>query len=247
LGILIDRIRSGVYPAESRFPSQNELADEFGISRATVRSALDSLASRGLIVRRQGVGTFVSLTSRIANPLTRPVLFQDLIAAHGYDPGVRFVGADLLAPDPGIATALAAEADSPVLELRKVFTADGDPVIYCVNTLPLWVTGRRLAEAVLADQTLTEPIFEFLERRCGHPLRYYISTIRPDLTQNCPIPATEFDPGTLAIVIDETGYTADERPIMHSLHYYPGARMRFELIRSRDQAPVKTSRSRRST
>ena len=234
VGILTERIRRGVYPSETRVPSQNELASEFQVSRATVRSALDALATRRLVVRRQGVGTFVSSTSRIANPLDRPVLFQDLIASNGYQPGVRFIGAEIIHADAKMARQLRTETKTPLLQLRKVFTADGDPVIYCVNTLPPWVADSEVVKDVLADQSTTEPIFEFLEKRCNQPLRYYVATIRPDFARNCPLPTAPFDPETLALVIDEVGYNAQERPILSSLHYYPGNRMSFELIRSRD-------------
>jgi len=124
--------------------------------------------------------------------------------------------------------------ETPLLQLKKVFTADGEPVICCVNTLPPWVAHTEIVKEIFADQSRTEPIFEFLEKRCGQPLRYYVATIRPDVMRNCPVPTTLFDPDTLALVIDEMGYNAHEQPIMHSLHYYPGSRMSFELIRSRD-------------
>jgi GntR family transcriptional regulator len=238
LGILTERIRRGIYPPESRFPSQNELAAEFNVSRATIRSALDTLASRRLVVRRQGVGTFVSTTSRIANPLDRPVLFQDLIASNGYRPGVQFVGAERIRPGAKLAGQLETEEMTPLLQLQKVFTADEDPVIYCINTLPPWVADDKIVEEVLRDPSLTEPIFEFLERRCDQPLKYYVATIRPDFAANCPIQTTSFDPETLAMVIDEVGYNAQERPILHSLHYYPGSLMSFELIRTRDYTPA---------
>ncbi|MBE7432483.1 MAG: winged helix-turn-helix transcriptional regulator [Anaerolineales bacterium] len=49
--ILLERIRDGSYTPGSRIPSESELSDELGVSRATVRTALAKLAANGLILR----------------------------------------------------------------------------------------------------------------------------------------------------------------------------------------------------
>src|SRR5487761_526953 len=68
-GILRQRIEEGVYPAGVRLNSEDELAVEFDVSRATVRQAMGELATEGLVVRRRGRGTFVEDAGR-------PVLTQ---------------------------------------------------------------------------------------------------------------------------------------------------------------------------
>ena len=54
--ILLERIREGMYLPGIRMPSESELSDEFGVSRATVRTALAKLAASGIILRKQGDG-----------------------------------------------------------------------------------------------------------------------------------------------------------------------------------------------
>jgi DNA-binding GntR family transcriptional regulator len=61
-GILRDRIRSGALPAGRRMPSEKDLHDEFGLARETVRRALAVLRAEGLVIVRQGHGTFVAET-----------------------------------------------------------------------------------------------------------------------------------------------------------------------------------------
>jgi GntR family transcriptional regulator len=63
-GILRQRIDEGVYPAGVRLNSEDELAAEFDVSRATVRQAMSELALEGLVVRRRGRGTFVEEAGR---------------------------------------------------------------------------------------------------------------------------------------------------------------------------------------
>ena len=57
---LLERIADGTYPTGSMLPSENELAEEFGTTRLTVRGATDELAAQGKIRRVQGKGAFVS-------------------------------------------------------------------------------------------------------------------------------------------------------------------------------------------
>ena len=56
-GILRQRIEEGVYPAGARLNSEDELAVEFDVSRATVRQAMSELALEGRVIRRRGRGT----------------------------------------------------------------------------------------------------------------------------------------------------------------------------------------------
>ncbi|MBN7785016.1 MULTISPECIES: FCD domain-containing protein [Alphaproteobacteria] len=60
---LLVRIQSGEYPPDSRLPSERALASELGVSRNTVREALDVLESRDMVRRRQGSGSFVTYHS----------------------------------------------------------------------------------------------------------------------------------------------------------------------------------------
>src|SRR4030067_1677047 len=97
--ILKSRIRDGIYPPESNFPSEKELVNEFNISRATVRSALAVLETEGHIVRRHGVGTYVSKLSVIKNPINRVMEFSELISSGGYKPGVHVYQACVVEAD----------------------------------------------------------------------------------------------------------------------------------------------------
>lgn len=232
--ILSERIKDGTYPPNSKLPSENSFCDEFNVSRISIRRAMDILVSRGNIYRMQGIGSFVSSISQIANPIVNPILFQDLIRNQGYEPGIQFIHAQIIPLTSQLAQKLKIKPDEQIVDLQKVFTADSEPVIFCSNIIPQWVLKGSLFHEVLQQPSITEPIFDFLANDCGEALSFYISTIRLDEMNNCPIQLEEFSPTTPALVIDEVGYNVQEKPIMLSIHFYPGNHMKFELIRRRN-------------
>lgn len=62
-GVLHQRIQTGLYRRGERLPTEQELTEEFGVSKATIRQAVGELVSRGLVVRQQGRGSYVTETA----------------------------------------------------------------------------------------------------------------------------------------------------------------------------------------
>lgn len=124
--ILKERIEAGHWPAGERFPSERELADEFGISRTVIRPALKLLASDGQLVRVKGRGTFVT-------PPKTPYRIHGLVRMLTLprEPGVevRILTASEQHAEPDVRGALGLEGDEPpVLQATAVILRSGSPV-----------------------------------------------------------------------------------------------------------------------
>jgi GntR family transcriptional regulator len=238
LGILITQIKNGIYPLDVPLPSENQLAIEFKVSRATIRSVFDRLDAMGLIIRRQGIGTFVRKGSNISNLLNQFIEFTKLIADNGFEPGYKQLNTGLIEPNPEQVELFKLSKDDRILEIQKLFLADGDPIIFCVNYIPHWVFLEAFSDDQVMQPGLTFPILEFLEGKCGQTLAYYVSSVRADTLGNCSIPKVfkKLKAKTPVLVIDEIGYNRDEQPVHQSIEYHPGNRMNFKLIRSRNGA-----------
>jgi GntR family transcriptional regulator len=238
LGILIEQIRNGTYPSETPLPPENQLAAQYKVSRATIRSAFDRLEAMGLIIRRQGVGTFVRKSSNISNLLNQFIDFPRLITDNGFEPGYQQLRTEIINPTADQVENFKLEPGERILEIEKIFLADGEPIIYCINHIPNWVYCDSFTDEQVLETGLTEPILEFLETKCGQSIAYYVSSVRADILKNCCTPKVfrKLDPITPVLVIDEIGYNRDERPVHQSIEYHPGNRMNFKLIRSRNGA-----------
>lgn len=178
--LLASRIRSQEYAPGARLPSESELALQLGVSRATVRSALARLATQGLVLRKQGDGTYVN--SRLQHiPTTLGGLwnFLRLIEHNGHEPSIRVLSQAVRAASESEIEALALEEDEPVFYLRRVFFADDTPAILAGNAIPL--ASLRLPPEQCDGQL---PIDEFVARYCHAQIAYDIfdiGAILPDI------------------------------------------------------------------
>ncbi len=235
---LKERIASGHYAPGSQFPSEAELVEQFAVSRATVRSALSALEAEGVIVRRWGVGTFVSDRQQIANPITEAVDFREMIAASGFASSVTVGPASIIMADADEAEALAVPVGSALLRVEKVFLADDQAVIYVVNRIPAWVLDEALLQEAATAPAITEPIYQFLETRCHQQIDHHVATLRALLVRDSEIPIPGVDPLTPVLTMRSVAYNREERPVFESRSTYPDQRMQLRLIRR--QAAVTT-------
>ncbi len=124
---ILGRIRSGEWSPRHRIPSESELVAELGVSRMTVNRALRELSIEGVLVRMQGLGSFVAEGKQ---PLG---VFEvrniaDEIAERGSAYTVRIVGADRRSASPEIAEALGVAAGGTVFHSVLVHQENGVPM-----------------------------------------------------------------------------------------------------------------------
>ncbi len=128
-------ISAGELPAGARIANELELSALLGVSRGTVRRAIDSLVRRGLLVRRRGLGTHVVEGAGMVRPLQLSSLHQDLGRA-GQRPSTRVLVNDVVPAPDDVAETMQLDARRPVLHLRRLRMAHGEPLALMENFLP---------------------------------------------------------------------------------------------------------------
>lgn len=125
--MILEKIQSGEWPPRHRVPSENELVEEFGVSKMTANRALRELASEGELVRIRGVGSFVS-ERKVSSDLVEVRNIADEISERGHvHTAVIFLLAEEAAP-PGIANALNLDIGAPVFHSLIIHNEDGVPI-----------------------------------------------------------------------------------------------------------------------
>lgn len=127
-------IERGSLTPGSLLGNEIELAGRLGLSRPTVRQAIQSLVDKGLLVRRRGVGTQV-VHSQVKRPLELSSLYDDLEAA-GQKPETRVLANTLVPASAEVAAALGVAEGDEVHRVERLRLTHGDPVAYLCNHLP---------------------------------------------------------------------------------------------------------------
>jgi DNA-binding GntR family transcriptional regulator len=226
--ILRERIRQGVYPPGSKLPSESELSLEFDVSRATIRTVLARLAAEGLILRKQGDGTYVN--ERIGDVNTHLGglwEFGRLIESSGYQPSIKALEVVKRSATHAEAQKLAIKPGDEVLELKRLFFADENPVILATNVI----------EYTRIDQSAGKPdgripIREFIQRYCHRKIAYAISDVRAKLADGEISDILGQEAGAPLLNIDITFYDRDNQPLICGNSFYNDTELRLRLVQA---------------
>jgi GntR family transcriptional regulator len=124
-------------PAGQRLPSEPDLAKQLGVSRATLRDAMRTFETQGLIRRRQGSGTFVVGKMRALDSGLEILESLETMAKRlGLAISVSNLNVEQILADENMAANLGCVVGTLLLHVRRVICADGHPVAYLVDTLP---------------------------------------------------------------------------------------------------------------
>lgn len=143
-------ISEDLLSAGDYIPSERVLAESLGVSRVTVRKALNGLVQDGTLTRRQGARTHVSEKTRIEKRASNITGFTEGIAARGKVPGTRWIFKGIVPPEPKDIINLGISPDQFVLKLNRVRLADERPIAIEAAVVP----AHRIGTAELKNDSL---------------------------------------------------------------------------------------------
>jgi GntR family transcriptional regulator len=219
--VLASNIADGTLPPGSQLPTENELIERFGVSRPTIRKAVQNLAGRGLIEIQRGKGTFVT-HPKITQTLTSLSGFVEDMEALGRKPTARLIDKQTVPAGKSVARQLALVEGTLVVKIQRVRLADGIPVSFDETYLP-----QEIGEKIITNNLETEPIFSLLEQKYDLPLveaEYRLEAVSAE-----PFVAKALDivPGSPLFLIERTSYCLGNQPIDYERLYYRGDMIRF--------------------
>lgn len=156
-------------------PPERVLAADVGISRMTLRRALDDLVAQGLVVRRQGAGTFVG-EPKISQPLTATSFSEDM-RSRGFTPGSRTIELEETYAGPRLGHRMGLSPGARLLRVRRLRLADDEPMAIETLHVPL-----DLVPGLVADDLEDKSFYALLSGRHGIRLARATQTIEPTVT-----------------------------------------------------------------
>ena len=222
------KIEGGTYAEGDRIPSEQELCSAYGASRITVRRAISDLCTNGYLVKRQGVGTFVS-KPRIFRELRRSgnriETFTDICRNCGAQAGARLLCRRIVPARSDERAFLGLGENDLLLYVQRLRTADGIPV-YEENVFLPYEEFAGLMGASLDDVSLFDTIEAVSGRRPVRNARLTIEAVAatPEQAGRLRVP-------TNAPLLYMNGYFEDRdgRPVAIGRQYYVGSRYAFDV------------------
>lgn len=223
---IIRLITEKKYKPNTLLPTEAEFCEKFGVSRTTIRTALQQLSTEGYIYREQGRGTFVS-DSKVKQTLsTTDVKFSEQLMTQGKKPLIKVLSLQVVSADEFLANLFQLKEGDPVNRLERIRYADEEPLQYEIAYLPWFKTPG------LDREECEKSLYKLLEVQ-------FRLTIKKTVEQLELILADEAIADTLNILVNtpcfsmETyAYLEDGVPIEYSKAVFRGDRANFVIERN---------------
>lgn len=213
-------ILAGVYPAGGRIPSEQTLCDTYGVSRVTVRKAMLDLVQEGLLLRRQGKGTFVA-DQRLQRDLHQITSFSAACRSMGRSATAKVVSVTHEPVQPEDADRLLLAPDATVLCVCRVRLCDDEPVMLEYNRFPMQY-------AYLENEDLADSLYDLLSKHGVIPSH---ATHDISLGHATPVVSRylQTSPNEALLLLDELVLDQHEKPLHVSRQWIRGDKFTFRI------------------
>jgi len=226
--LLLGLITEGTYRPGEQLPPEKDLAARLGISRPTLREALGNLEQQGVLVRRHGIGTFV--TSGNSHPLQtgleRLESVMELAARQHVHAQVDALEIRQEPASQALAQSLQVLPHSLLTAIRRVIVVDGKPVAYLADYAP-----AALLSPVDLGEGFNGSVLELLRKKPDLPLGQALANIVAVNADRFLCEKLSVKPGQALLLLEETLFDPDGRPIEFSQNYFVPDFFRFHVVR----------------
>ena len=213
-------IESGELATGTRLENEIDLADRLGLSRPTMRRAIEYLVGKGLLVRKRGVGTQV-LHPKVQRQVELTSLYEDLAQTHR-DPSTRVLSFSREPAPDDLALELGLPEGTELYVFERLRYADGEPLALMRNHVP--ANLLRLS----AEDLETHGLYNLL-RASGINLRIAKQSIGGRAATTAEARALSEAKGAPLLTMERAAYDDQGRAVEHGDHIYRASRYSFDL------------------
>lgn len=226
---LIDAMAQGALPPGASLPAERDIAAMTGLSRVTVRKAIEALVAQGQLVQKRGSGTYVApRVERLEQALSLLTSFTEDMARRGKSVESHWISRSIQPPTPEEVMALGLGAGDRVARLERVRRSDG---------VPLAIERASIPTQILPDPEVVESsLYAVLERSGLRPVR---AVQRISAANLGPRDAELLGvaPGAAGLKIERIGYLAGGRVVEFTRSLYRGDAYDFAVELKLAQEP----------
>ena len=212
---LIETLETG-----DAIPSERQLSVDLGVSRLTVRAALDELVREGYVTRRRGSGTFVA-EPKVAKDLTMSS-FSDDMRQRGLTPGSRTLDFRVMPAGARLGRILHVSPSEPILAVKRLRLADGEPM-----AIELLHVRESLFPGLTATDLEESSFYDLLERRYDIVIAGGSQTVEPTVTNEEESETLKVPLHSPALLFERVTRTAGDEILEFTSSTYRGDRYRL--------------------
>jgi len=207
-------INDGELPADSHLPAEREIAATTGLSRVTVRKAVETLVSEGLIIQRRGSGSYIAgAIPKVEQSLSHLSSFTEDMARRGMDVESKWLERGLFMPSPQEVLKLGLGLSDSVARIARLRSANG---------MPLAIERASLSPDLMPNPLQVETsLYEYLGRDGHRPVRAIQHISATNLKAN-DAELLEVEEGAAGLKIERTSYLASGRVVEFTQSIYRG-------------------------
>ena len=214
-------------PAETRLPSEPQLAQQMGVSRATLREAMRSFEGRGLILRRQGVGTFViGKVPVLDTGLELLESIETIAQRSGLTVRMGELQIQQVSADEDMAAKLSLSMGADLTRVARTIFTDQRPIAYLEDTLPI-----DILEAHELQVGFTGSVLDFLLRRGEPRLSRSRTEIKAVGAASEVARTLQIQREDVLLQLAAQLYSESNRVVDYSISYFLPGYFRFHVMR----------------
>lgn len=223
---LLNYITENQLKGQDQLPSETAFAKTLGVSRNTLREAYIELENEGVIIRRHGIGTFVSHSRVIRDSLNDFAPFSQLIHDSGFTPYFETISIQTIVPPNEVNSAFFNAPDTEVCLIKRVVKADDQPVMYIEDYINP-ISGYENLNWDRFDGNMVM----FLSTSLNTPLHHIRSQIRAAALNPEFSKYLDLESGTPILYVRSTIFKEDNHPVAYSRIYFNSNIVEMNTVR----------------
>ena len=229
--ILLKRITSGEFLPGDMIPSEIELGSEYGISRITVRKAIEGLVTEGLLTKKRGRGTIVNAPKFVDDTFSLQSFTEKTDQSDGEFSTTVLDVEDTVASSL-IALHMGIEEEERVLHIKRLRFSDGNPIGYFENYI--------LGELNLgSEEDYSKSIYRLIEEKCGISIKEAKREISSVLADREISHYLDMERPSPVLSMKTYSYDISGRVVEYSEGFYRADRYQFTVHLKRKKGGLK--------
>lgn len=222
---LMDRLQrdiaAGVYKPGDKLMPEVEMAKHYDVSVITARKATAELALQGLLVKKQGKGTFVA-KPKYSRDYTRIQSFTDSCRARGLSPGSRLLSRELVSPKPSVLKSLGLPPESQTIKISRLRYVNEEPMV-------IETSYFSLEYSFLMQADLDGSLFSLLQEKRGIQVEKSQKIVEICRATSAEARWLKLRKNSPLLLVRSVAYTGDDQPVYVCAQVINGERFQLSL------------------